>query len=144
MFDLHISPTNGIGILLTLIGGVSSIAHQGVKEADSTGLVWIRRVHREAEEEHEARRPIIDVVYRRGRHRDESWWIVRLFWGINSYAYALLSLAFRYRDDTGTLTPPTLCAFVNTRLCVASQTENRKFVPVVARLYLGFDVARGA
>jgi uncharacterized membrane protein len=24
LFDLHISPTNGIGILLTLIGGVSS------------------------------------------------------------------------------------------------------------------------
>lgn len=51
LFDLHINITNGIGILLTLIGGVSSRAlEDSGLVADVAGMLWLRRVFREEEE----------------------------------------------------------------------------------------------
>lgn len=61
LFNLHITPTNGIGILLTLIGGVSldfflfmlfssfSVVSQFTLDADDheIGMVRLRRVPRE-------------------------------------------------------------------------------------------------
>ena len=42
LFDLNISPTNGVGILLTLIGGVSGWAIPGRDDADEKGWYgWV-------------------------------------------------------------------------------------------------------